>query len=119
MSESLFNMPAYSDQASEIKEVQLIADSALAFFDSLVQCADQEGQEIVSMLAQLVLNFSTLSDEIDDDKRMNYGKLCVGVIVNKILKDHREKGNEQSLSLGEVLDALLSTPMEKLLHMKI
>ena len=85
-------MPAYSDQASEIKEVQLIADSALAFFDSLVQCADQEGQEIVSMLAQLVLNFSTLSDEIDDDKRMNYGKLCVGVIVNKILKDHRERG---------------------------
>ena len=112
-------MPAYSDKASEIKEVQLIADSALAFFDSLVQCADQEGQEIVSMLAQLVLNFSTLSDEIDDDKRMNYGKLCVGVIVNKILKDHREKGSEQSLSLREVLDALLSTPMEKLLHMKI
>ena len=112
-------MPAYSDQASEIKEVQLIADSALAFFDNLVQCADQEGQEIVSMLAQLVLNFSTLSDEIDDDKRMNYGKLCVGVIVNKILKDHRETGNEQSLSLREVLDALLSTPMENLLHMKI
>ena len=91
----------------------------MAFFDSLVQCADQEGQEIVSMLAQLVLKFSTLSDEIDDDKRMNYGKLCVGVIVNKILKDHREKEDEQSLSLREVLDALLSTPMENLLHMKI
>ena len=112
-------MPGHSDQASEIKEVQLIAASALEFFDSLVQCADQEGQEVVSMLARLVLSFSTLSDEIDDDKRMNYGKLCVGIIINKILKAHREKGNEQSLSLREVLDDLLSTPMEKLLHMKI
>ncbi|MDC3011454.1 hypothetical protein OAZ24_04405 [Synechococcus sp. AH-736-G21] len=112
-------MPGYSDQASEIKEVQFIAESALKFFDSLVQCADQEGQEIVSMLAQLVLKFSTLSDEIDDGKRMNYGKLCVGIIINKILKDHREKGDEQLLSLREVLDDLLSTPMEKLLHMKI
>ena len=112
-------MPGYSDQASEIKEVQLIAESALKFFDSLVQCADQEGEEIVSMLAQLVLKFSTLSDEIDDDKRMNYGKLCVGIIINKILKDHREKRDEQLLSLREVLDDLLSTPMEKLLHMKI
>ena len=52
-------MPGYSDQASEIKEVQLIAESALKFFDNLVQCAVQEGEEIVSMLAQLVLKFSS------------------------------------------------------------
>ena len=108
-----------SSQAFEAKEVRLIVDSALGFFDNLVKCAEQEGEEVVLMLAQITLKFSTISDELDDAKRMEYGKLCVGIIVNQIVKVHRENENIELLNLRETLESLSSMPIEKLLHMKI
>ena len=71
--------------AAEAEEIRSIVDSALTFFENLVVCAEEEGEEAVLMLAQVTLNFSTLSDEMDDEVRMNYGKLCVGIVVNRLV----------------------------------
>tara|TARA_Y200000002_G_scaffold371446_1_gene368094 strand:+ start:34 stop:378 length:345 start_codon:yes stop_codon:yes gene_type:complete len=108
-----------SNQDVEAKEIQLIVDSALIFFDNLVKCAEEEGEDVALMLAQAVIKFSTISDELDDGVRMEYGKLCVGIIVNQIVKGHRQNASMHPLNLRETLESLLSVPMEKLLHMKI
>ena len=105
--------------ATDAEHIRSIVDSALAFFENLVLCAQQEDEEVYLMLAQVVLNFSTLSDEMDDDARMNYGKLCVGIIVNRLVKDYRDDGNIQPLNLKETLKFLLDMPIEQLLHMKV
>ena len=103
---------------TEAEELRSIVDSALDFFENLVECAEQESDEMVVLLAQVASNFSNLSDELDDKERIKYGKLCVGIIVNRIVKDHRETGNEQPLDLQETLRFLLNTPIEQLLHLK-
>jgi hypothetical protein len=56
---------------------------------------------------------------MDDDARMNHGKLCVGIIVNRLVKDYRDDGNIQPLNLKETLKFLLDMPIEQLLHMKV
>lgn len=104
--------------AAEAEEIRSIVDSALTFFENLVVCAEEEGEEAVLMLAQVTLNFSTLSDEMDDELRMNYGKLCVGIVVNRLVKVHRDEGNPQPLNLKEILNFLLNTPIVDLLRMK-
>ena len=95
-----------SSQDFEAKELRLIVDSALGFFDNLVKCAEQEGEDVVLMLAQAVLRLSSISDELDDAKRMEYGKLCVGIIVNQIVKGHRETAKIEPLNLRETLESL-------------